>query len=94
MKNKLTTNYNKVLEILYDNIANINHKQVSIITQIEITEQLGLSKIIVNSLFKELRDDGLIISINMVGRYYLSEYIIKIVEIIKSIQIAENETLV
>lgn len=94
MKNKLTTNYYKVLEILYDNIANINHEQVSIITQIEIAEQLGLSKITVNSLFKELRDDGLIVSRNMVGRYYLSEDAIKIVETIKSIQITEKETLV
>ena len=87
MKNKLTTNYYKVLEILYDNIANINHQQVSIITQIEIAEQLGLSKITVNSLFKELREDGLIVSRNMVGRYYLSEKAMKIVETIKTIQI-------
>ena len=87
MKNKLTTNYYKVLEILYDNIENINHQQVSIITQIEIAEQLGLSKITVNSLFKELREDGLIVSRNMVGRYYLSEKAMKIVETIKTIQI-------
>ncbi len=85
MLNKITTNYYKVLELLYDNIMDVNKEQVSIITQIEVAEQLNLSKITVNSIFKELKEDGMLVDRSTVGRYFLTDNAKKIVETIKTL---------
>ena len=85
MKEKITTNYYKVLETLYNSLVNINNQQVAIITQSEIAEQLSLSKITINAIFKELRNDGLVRPHKVVGRYCLSEEAISIVKKIKNI---------
>lgn len=85
MNEKLTTNYYKVLEILYDSLVNINNEKVSIVTQVEISERLGLSKITINSIFKELREDGLVRPDRMIGRYRLSNKAVDIVKKMKKI---------
>lgn len=82
---KLTTNYYKTLEILYDSLVNINNEKIAVITQVEISERLGLSKITVNSIFKELRNDGLVKPYKVIGRYILSEEAIEIVQKMKKV---------
>lgn len=82
---KLTTNYYKTLEILYDSLVNINNEKIAIVTQVEISERLGLSKITVNSIFKELREDGLVRHDKVIGRYRLSDKAIEIVQKMKKI---------
>ena len=82
---KLTTNYYKTLEILYDSLVNINNEKIAVITQVEIAEKLGLSKITVNSIFKELREDGLVKPHKVIGRYRLSDKAIEIVQTMKKI---------
>ena len=82
---KLTTNYYKTLEILYDSLVNINNEKIAIITQVEISERLGLSKITINSIFKELREDGLVRPDRMIGRYRLSDKAIEIVQKMKKV---------
>ena len=56
MLNKITTNYYKVLELLYDNIMDVNKEQVSIITQIEVAEEIGISQAQVSRLEKNAID--------------------------------------
>ena len=85
MKEKLTTNYYKVLELLYDSLVNFNNERISIITQVEIAEKLSLSKITINSIFRELKNDGMVEADKVIGRYRLSEEAIKIVETMKGI---------
>ena len=85
MNEKLTTNYYKVLEILYDSLVNINNEKVSVVTQVEISERLGLSKITINSIFKELRNDGLLRPHKVIGRYVLSEEAVNLVKKMKKI---------
>lgn len=85
MNEKLTTNYYKTLEILYDSLVNINNEKIAVITQVEISERLGLSKITVNSIFKELREDGLVSPHKVIGRYRLSDKAIEIVQKMKKV---------
>ena len=85
MKEKLTTNYYKVLELLYDSLVNINNERISIITQVEIAEKLSLSKITINSIFRELKSDGMVEADKVIGRYRLSEEAIEIVERMKEV---------
>ena len=86
MKDKMVTNYYKVLEALYDNRATINGEEICIVTQVEIAEQLNLSTITINALFKKLRNDGLVRDEAIVGRYKLSDAAIKAVKAIKRIE--------
>lgn len=85
MKEKLTTNYYKVLELLYDNLTVVNGERVSVITQVEISKKMGLSTITINSIFKELKNDGLVEIDKSIGRYRLSIEAIKIVEKMKEV---------
>ena len=61
IKDKLTTDYYRVLEILYKNQTTIGEKTFSPITQNEIAEELHLHKMTINAIFRELKEDGLVI---------------------------------
>lgn len=88
IKNKLTTEYYKVLEILCENeIINSNGEKFVPITQNEIAKTLNLHKMTVNSIFKELRNDGLITQAeHKKGIYFLSDNAVKIYKSIKKIK--------
>jgi Mn-dependent DtxR family transcriptional regulator len=85
LKEKLTTNYYKVLELLYDSLTIVNGERVSVITQVEISKKMNLSTITINTIFKELKNDGLVEIDKSIGRYRLSSESIKIVEKMKKI---------
>ena len=86
IKDKMTTNYYKVLEILYDNLVVIDGEQVSIMTQVNIAKKTGLTTVTVNSIFKELKEDGLIRQNKKLVRFYcLSEEAINIVKKMKRV---------
>ena len=68
---KITTNYFKVLSMLYDNKIVVNKKYMIPITQSEVSEMMGINKTTVNRIFKELKSDNLIVNDeNKNGRYY------------------------
>lgn len=74
IKDKLTTDYYRVLEILYKNQTTIGEKTFSPITQNEIAEELHLHKMTINAIFRELKEDGLVVQEpNRKRTYYLSE---------------------
>lgn len=74
VKEKLTTDYYRVLEILCQNETTIGDKTFVPITQNEIAEQLHLHKMTINAIFRELKEDGLIVQEEHKKRtYYLSD---------------------
>lgn len=75
----LTNNTYRVLEYMYHNRDKNN--QV-IITQNEISENLGLNKSTVNIMIKSLKENGYITQVeNHVGRYGLTESGVKTVSL-------------
>lgn len=85
---KLTSNRYKILKILYENqVKKADGTTFAPITQVEIAAQLNISKITVNSIFKELQTDGLVGKIGSVrGRYELSEKAVMIIDQMKKIE--------
>jgi predicted transcriptional regulator len=84
---KITTNYFKVLSMLYDNKIVVNKKYMIPITQSEVSEMMGINKTTVNRIFKELKSDNLIVNDeNKNGRYYITEKGIEVVKRIYSIK--------
>ena len=79
---KLTSNRYKILKLLYENQAKKPDGSTFVaITQIEIANELNVSKMTVNSIFKELQSDGLVNKCgNTRGRYELSEKALMIIE--------------
>ena len=89
MKNikKMTTDYFKVLEILYDNQVTINDETFSPITQVEISKMLGLSVITINALFKELKQDEMVLQDGKKARkYILSSEAQEAVQVLKTLE--------
>lgn len=70
IKDKVTTNYYKTLEILYTHQTAIGNKVFVPLTQEEVSEILGVHKMTMNSIFKELKEDGLIIQAERKNRTY------------------------
>jgi Mn-dependent DtxR family transcriptional regulator len=70
IKDKLTTDYYKVLEILYANQTTIRDKTLVPLTQNEVADMLGVHKMTVNAIFKELKADGLVIQAEGKKRTY------------------------
>ena len=76
-----TNNNFKVLSYFYDNKDTNNLIKT---TQKEVGDALKLSRVTINTVLKKLKDDGYIIhDSTRVGRYYLTELGIKMVEIFR-----------
>lgn len=93
---KITTNYFKTLQILFDNQV-INPDGISFVpmTQIEIAKEINVSKITMYNIFKELKEDGLIESYpSKRGMYIVTEYGKHIINTVNNIKEKEevNET--
>lgn len=57
----LLTDYYKILRVLYENQVNISNNEKFVpLTQIEVAQIIGVSKITMNSMFKELQRNKLI----------------------------------
>ena len=66
-----------VLSYLYDKKDNENLIRI---TQIELSEDLGINRTLINSIFKTLSDNGYIRQDKTrVGRYYLTDTAIQVV---------------
>ena len=79
IKAKWTTDYYKVLEILYLNQTTIKDKVFVPITQNEVAETLGVHKMTVNAIFRELKNDNLVIQAEGKKRtYFLTDEAIDI----------------
>lgn len=90
----LLTDYYKILRVLYENQVNISNNEKFVpLTQIEVAEIIGVSKITMNSMFKELHRHKLIYPYKgKKGRYCLSENAeIIIKEIIKINSYIDNK---
>lgn len=79
---KVTNNNYIILKVLYDNQVMISDGTVfTPMTQIEIAKKIGLSKITINTLFKELQEIGLIYHYGANrGRYCLTNKAIIIIQ--------------
>lgn len=88
---KITTNYFKVIKILYNNqTINSDKGMICKIKQIEIANQLNVNKMTINTIFKELCNDGLIYKYeNNRGIYILAKEAIRIVESINKLKKGE-----
>mgnify|MGYP004455293769 CR=1 FL=1 len=72
MMELFTNDMYKLLKLLYDNQTIVLEKKVVPLSQIEIGEQLKMSKAKVNSLFVDLQKNGLVIQEKR-GKYRLSD---------------------
>lgn len=87
IKDKIVTDYYRVLEILYKHQITVGDKIYSPITQQEVADILSLHKMTINAIFKELKDDGLVIQEQGRKRtYYLSEQAVSICKKIAQIK--------
>lgn len=85
---KITTNYFKTLQILFDNQVTSSDGIMFVpMTQMEIAEKINVSKITINNIFKELKEDGLIEAYSSKrGMYIITEqgkHIIKTINTLK-----------
>lgn len=71
----LLTDYYRILRVLDENQVKINNNETFVpLTQIEVAELIGVSKITMNSMFKELhRQDLIYLYKGKRGRYCLTE---------------------
>lgn len=60
MDDIFTTNTYKVLETMYDNTLAVAGKEYCPLSQAEIADDLGLSRVAVNKIYKELTEKGYI----------------------------------
>jgi DNA-binding Lrp family transcriptional regulator len=74
---------------MYDNK---NEQNLVKTTQQEVSEELGLSRVTVNKIFKQLKENNYIIQdTTKVGRYYLTAEGITVVETFRKINKTNNE---
>jgi len=83
---KMTTDYYKVLKILYDNQVKLKESKFVPLTQVEVSEKLGVSKTKVHFIFKDLQENILIYPYQSGrGRYCLSDKAKVIIEKIEEL---------
>ena len=69
----ITNNNYKVLKLLNDNQVQVEGVYFTAITQAEIANKLSLSKVTINSIIKNLQEQGLVCPFeNHKGRYCLT----------------------
>ena len=82
----MTTNYYKILALLYDKSEIVNKKRVATLTQNEIAFSSGLSSVTISRIMKELQNNKLIdYQTNVFAQYYITNKGIEVVEKIRSI---------
>lgn len=73
-----TNNKFRALLIMYDNMGKNN---VSRVTQQEVADEMGMSRVTLNTVFKQLREDGYIVpDPERMTRYTLTDKAIEAVE--------------
>jgi len=77
----LFTHHFRVLVLMHDYQVIIGNDKFSKITQVEIGEQLELSKVTINHIVKDLTENGFVTrDEGRIGKYYLSKEAEDIVE--------------
>lgn len=85
----LTNKTYSVLSFLYENKDEDNLVKI---TQTELSEKVGINRTLINSIFKSLSDNGYIEQDKTrVGRYYLTDTAIKVVEDFKKLHNSGGE---
>ena len=85
----LTNKTYSVLSYLYENKDTDNLVKI---TQTELSEKIGINRTLINSIFKILSDNGYIEQDKTrVGRYYLTNIAIKVVEDFKKLHNSGGE---
>lgn len=79
-----TTNTYKVLESMYDNTLSVADKEYCPLSQAEIADDLGLSRVAVNKIYKDLADKGYIEMIAR-GKWKLSKKAEEMVRVAKQL---------
>ena len=79
----------RTLAYMYDNK---NEQNLIKTTQQEVSDELGLSRVTVNKIFKQLKENGYVTQdTTKVGRYYLTTEGITVVETFRKINKTNNE---
>ncbi len=82
----LFTNHFRVLIMMYDYQVIIGSEKFSKITQVEISDKLGVSKVTVNHIMKDLMEKGFVVKEEKrIGKYYLSKEAEEIVIKVKTV---------
>ena len=78
----------RVLAYLYDNM---DAARLVKITQQEVSDALGISRITINKIFKQLKENGYITQdTTKVGRYYITNASVCVVESFRKSEKKEN----
>ena len=74
----------RVLAYLYDNM---DTSRLVKITQQEVSDALGISRVTINKIFKQLKDGSYLTQDSTkVGRYYLTKKAISMIETFRSVE--------
>lgn len=90
----ITNNNYRVLKLLSDNQVELNGVKFTALTQAEIAELLGLSKVTINAIMKDLQEKDLVKPfLNRKGRYSLTDKATTIIDDMEKLQekISEGE---
>lgn len=83
----LTNNNYRVLKLLSDNQVVLNGVKFTALTQVEIAEQLVLSKVTVNAIMKDLQEKDLVCPFEKRrGRYSLTDKATTIIKYMEKLQ--------
>lgn len=82
MNDIFTTNQYKVLEAMFDNTLVVADKEYCPLGQGEIADEIGVSRAIVNKIFKELKELGYISMVTR-GKWKLSDKTSEMIRITK-----------
>ena len=87
----LFTNHFRALVMMYDYQVVVGNEKFSKITQVEISDQLGVSKVTVNHIMRDLMEKGFVVKEEKrIGKYYLSKEAEEIVEKLRQVDKLSN----
>ena len=87
----LFTNHFRALVMMYDHQVVVGNEKFSKITQVEISDQLGVSKVTVNHIMRDLMEKGFVVKEEKrIGKYYLSKEAEEIVEKLRQVDKLSN----
>lgn len=77
--------------MMYDYQVVVGNEKFSKITQVEISDKLGVSKVTVNHIMRDLMEKGFVVKEEKrIGKYYLSKEAEEIVEKLRQVDKLSN----
>lgn len=91
--NKITNKYYRSLKVMYDHKVKMSDGSIFVpMTQVEVADIIGVSKITMNAIIKSLKGDNLLYpAAGHRARYYLTDKAMVLVEGIQAISFKIND---